>query len=92
MLPAPETRKKAENDAILDAVSAFKSRAKLLADALGKSYRIKQLSISSNGRQPPMPMMRASAGLASADSVPMPIEGGESQISANISGQIELLE
>jgi uncharacterized protein YggE len=39
-----------------------------------------------------MPMMRASAGLASADSVPMPIEGGESQISANISGQIELLE
>ena len=92
MLPAPETRKKAENDAILDAVSAFKSRAKLLADALGKSYRIKQLSISSNGRQPPMPMMRASAGFASADSVPMPIEGGESQISANISGQIELLE
>ena len=91
MLPAAETRKKAENEALLDAVSAFKSRAKLLADALGKPYRIKQLSVSSGGRSPVMPMMRASAAYA-ADAAPMPMEGGDTQVSANVSGQIELLE
>jgi predicted secreted protein len=92
MQPAPETRKKAENEAMLDAVTAFKSRAKLLADALGKPYRIKQLSVNSSGRPPVMPMMRASAGFASAESSPMPMEAGESLISANVSGQIELIE
>lgn len=91
MLPAPETRKKAENEAMLDAVNAFKSRAKLLADAMGKPYRIKQLSVSSSGRLPAMPMMRANAAYA-ADAAPMPMEGGESQVSTNVSGQIELLE
>ena len=91
MLPAPETRKKAENEAMIDAVNAFKSRAKLLADAMGKPYRIKQLSVSSSGRQPARPMMRANAAYA-ADAAPMPMEGGESQVSTNISGQIELLE
>ena len=92
MLPAPETRKKAENEAMLDAITAFKSRAKLLADALGKPYRIKQLAVSSSGRPPVMPMMRAVAGFSSAEAAPMPMEAGESQISANISGQIELVE
>jgi predicted secreted protein len=91
MLPAPETRKKAENEAMLDAVNAFKSRAKLLADALGKPYRIKKLSVNSSGRPPVMPMMRAGAAFA-ADAVPMPMEGGDSQVSANVSGQIELLD
>jgi predicted secreted protein len=91
MLPAPETRKKAENEAMLDAVNAFKSRAKLLADALGKPYRIKQLSVNSSGRPPVMPMMRASAAYA-PDAAPMPVEGGDSQVSATVSGQIELVE
>jgi predicted secreted protein len=92
MLPSPETRKKAENEAMLDAIAAFKSRAKLLADALGKPYRIKQLSISSSGRSPVMPMMRATASFSSAEAAPMPMEAGESQISANVSGQIELVD
>ncbi len=91
MLPAPETRKKAENEAMLEAIAAFKARAKIIADALGKAYRIRQLSINSSGRPPVVPIMRAAA-LASADAAPMPIEGGDTQISANISGQIELLE
>jgi predicted secreted protein len=92
MLPAPETRKKAENEAMLDAITAFKARAKLLADALGKPYRIKQISVNTNGRPPVMPMMRANAAFSSADAAPMPMEAGESQISANVSGQIELIE
>ncbi|HPT51599.1 MAG TPA: SIMPL domain-containing protein [Accumulibacter sp.] len=92
MSPAPETQKKAENEAILDAIAAFKARAAVIANALGKSYRIKQLSITSGGGRPPaMPMMRASAAMI-ADAAPMPIDAGETVINANVSGQIELLE
>ena len=91
MLPAPETRKKSENEALIDALTAFKARAKVVADALGKAYRIKHLAINGNGRPPPMPMMR-SAALASAEAAPMPLEAGETLVSTTVSGQIELAD
>jgi len=92
MLPAPETRKLAENEATLDAIAAFKARAKLVADALGKPYRIKQLSVSSGAHPPPvMPLLR-SAGMYAAEAAPMPMEAGDSQVNASVAGQIELIE
>lgn len=91
MQPAPETRKKAENEAMLDALAAFRARAKLLADAMGKPYRIKQLSVSTNSRMP-APMFRAAPMALAAEAAPMPIEGGDSQIGAGVSGQIELVD
>ncbi|HOL64780.1 MAG TPA: SIMPL domain-containing protein [Accumulibacter sp.] len=91
MVPAPATLKKAENEAIVDAIAAFKARATVIADALGKAYRIKQLSINSSGRPMEMSMLKV-RGMLAAEATPMPIEAGESQISANISGQIELLD
>ncbi|WP_288132512.1 SIMPL domain-containing protein [Accumulibacter sp.] len=91
MLPAPETRKKAENEATLDAITAFKARARLIADAFGKPYRIKHLAINSSGRTPPLPMLRA-ASLASAEAAAMPIEAGETLVTASVAGQIELPE
>ena len=87
--PSPETRKKAEDEATLDAITAFKARAKVIAEALGKSYQIKQLSVSTNGRTV-QPMFRAAAKAMMADAAPMPMETGESQVSATVSGQIEL--
>jgi hypothetical protein len=87
----PATLKKAENEAIVDAIAAFKARATVIADALGKAYRIKQLSINSSGRPMEMSMLKV-RGMLAAEATPMPIEAGESQISANISGQIELLD
>ena len=89
--PSPETRKKAESEATLEAISAFKARAKVVADALGKPYRIKHLSIGGQQYRPPVPMMRA-APMAAMEAAPMPIEAGESQITTSVSGQIELLE
>ena len=89
LMPSPETRKTAEDDAILDAIAAFKSRATLIAKSMEKSYRIKQLNVSTNGRVAP-PMFRAAARTMSAEAVPMPVESGESQVSASVSGQIEL--
>lgn len=90
LLPQPETRKKAEAEAILDAIDAFKNRAKLTADALGKPYRIVRLSVSTNGRQI-APLMRA-GNFAAEASMPMPVESGDTQINASVSGQIELAD
>lgn len=90
-LPAPETRKKAEDEAMLEAIAAFKARAKLAADALGKPWRIKQLSLNTSGGRPPVyPMLRAAA--MAAEAAPMPLEGGESNVTVNVSGQIELAD
>lgn len=87
--PSPETRRKAENEAILDAIAAFKARARVIAEALGKPYRIKQLTVNSSGRIV-QPMFRTAAKSISAEMAPMPMEAGESLVSVTISGQIEL--
>lgn len=89
MQPSSDTRKKAENEAMLDALAAFKARAKVVADALGKSYQIKHLSVSTGGRIAE-PMFHMAAKSAMSEAAPMPIEAGESQVTANISGQVEL--
>lgn len=89
MQPSPETRKKVENEAMLDALAAFKARAKVVSDALGKSYQIKHLSVSTGGRIAE-PMFRMAAKSAMSEAAPMPIEAGESLVTANISGQVEL--
>lgn len=89
LLPSPATLQAAEDEAILEAIAAFKGRAKVIADALGRSYRIKQLSVNTSGRVV-QPMYRAVAKTALADSAAMPIEAGESLASVNVSGQIEL--
>lgn len=89
LLPSPETRKTAENEAILDAITAFKVRAKVIADALGQRYHIKQLSVNSSS-QLNQPVFRAAAKSMALDATPMPMEAGDTQVNVNISGQIEL--
>jgi predicted secreted protein len=87
--PAPETRKKAEDQAMIDAILAFKARASVIAEALGKTYQIKQLTVNTSGRII-QPSYRSAARAMAADASPMPMEAGESQVSATVSGQIEL--
>jgi predicted secreted protein len=88
-VPAPETRKKSETEAMLDALTAFQARAKIIAAALGKTYRIKQLSVNTNASIS-QPMYKASARTMMAEAAPMPMELGESQVTVVVSGQIEL--
>lgn len=87
--PAPETRKKVEDQAMIDAISAFKARASVIAEALGKSYRIRQITVNTSGRIT-QPIYRSAMKAMAADAAPMPMEAGESQVSATVSGQIEL--
>lgn len=90
-MPAPETQKKVEDEAIVDALAAFNARAKLVGDTLGKPWRVKQLSIGTSGGRPPI-YPRMKAALMAAEAAPMPLEGGDSNVSVNISGQIELAD
>jgi len=90
--PAPETRRKAEDEATLDAIAAFSAKAAQIATTLKKPYRIRQLSIGGNGHFPqPYPVAR-SAMLMAAEAAPMPTEAGESYVTVTVSGQIELAE
>lgn len=89
--PAPETRRKAEDDAALEAIEVFKTKAERIASTMKKPYRIRQMSINSGGNVPqPYPMVRSA--MMSAEAAPMPVEAGESNIAVNVSGQIELLD
>ncbi len=90
-LPAPETRRKVEDEATRDAIGAFRQRAAVVADVLGKPYKIRHLSIQQSGQIPPMPVMRASRAMA-AEAAPPPLEAGESLVTTTVSGQIELAD
>jgi len=88
--PAPATRLATEDETTRAAIRAFQNRARLVADTLGKPYRIKQLNVQQNGSHLPQPMFRASRAAALADAAPMPMEAGESLVTTTVSGQIEL--
>ncbi|MBA3033452.1 MAG: SIMPL domain-containing protein [Gammaproteobacteria bacterium] len=88
--PAPETRRKAEEDATLEAIDAFRAKAERIAATMNKPFRIRQMNVSGGGHAPPTPMYRAAT--MAVESAPMPVEAGESNISVGISGQIELID
>lgn len=90
MQPAPDTRAKAANVAAVDAIRAFEARAEVLANALGKHYRIRHLSVQHGGSMPVYPMMRVSSMKAEDASAPM--QGGQSEITVTVSGTIELID
>lgn len=88
--PAPETRRKASDEATLEAIDAFRAQAERIAGALGRPYRIRQMNVNSGHFSPPYLGARSGAAMMAAESAPMPVEAGESSITINVSGQIEL--
>ena len=90
--PSPETVKKAEDEAIANALAAFQARARLVAAGLDKKWKIKHVSVNTTGIQPRPVMPYARAAMMAADAAPAPIEAGESPVSVSVSGQIELIE
>ena len=87
-LPAPETRRKSEDEATQEAIETFRAKADRIAAAMKKPYRIRSMNIGSHGAAPPTPSFRALA--MSADAAPMSVEAGESTVVVTINGQIEL--
>lgn len=90
--PAPETRRKAEDDVTIEAIEAFNAKAARIAETLKKPYRIRQLSVNAGGNFPqPYPVARGAVMMA-AKAAPMPVEAGESNVTVNVGGQIELID
>lgn len=90
--PSPATRAAVEEGVVQDALRAFEARAGVVARTLGKAYKIKRLAIHQNSQVPPMPVMRAAKMEMAADVPPMPLEAGESTLTASVSGEIELAD
>jgi predicted secreted protein len=91
LTPAPDTQQRALDSAMIAAIKAFRARAELAAQTLGKPWRIKNLNLSSASDH--VPVMRAAMAKSfSAADTPAPIEAGESQIRMMASGSIELLD
>ena len=88
-VPAPETRRAAEDEAALEAIAGFQAKASRYAAALKKPYRIRSMNIG-GGSHVPQPMFRAA--MMAAEAAPMPVEAGESNVTVSINGQIELGE
>jgi len=90
--PSPETRRQAEDEATSEAIVAFQSRAAVIAEQLGKSWKIKQLNVQQGGGRP-QPMYRAARAMVmAAEAAPAPLEAGESLVTTNVGGQIELAD
>jgi predicted secreted protein len=72
---------------------AFRRRAQAMTGALGfKGYAIKSVSLSQAGNGPtPRPvMLRSAMAQADASAVPVPSEGGKTEVVLTMSGTVEL--
>jgi predicted secreted protein len=88
-VPAPETRRAAEDDAALEAITSFQAKAARYAAALKKPYKVRSMNIGGSTNMP-QPLFRGA--MMAADAAPMPVEAGESNVTVSINGQIELGE
>lgn len=86
-----ETRRKAENALIAEALAAFDERARVVRDAMkAKGYRVRDLQVSPGGA-PPRPMLAMQARAMSSESVAQPaVEPGSTRILITVSGTIQL--
>jgi predicted secreted protein len=89
--PSEEAAREAENAAITDAIAAFNARARIVAASLGAGWRVVHMNVNNAPLPPqPRPMMRSKLAMAEAAVADMPVEAGESRVSVNVSGQIEI--
>jgi len=88
---SPESRKKAEDELIGEAIGAFKSRAELVKGVMGgRGYKIQRMGLSTGYSGPPRPVpMMAMAKSADASFAP-PVEGGNSTVNVQVNGAIEV--
>lgn len=88
--PAADTLARAQDEATLAALAAFQARATLIAKALNRPYRIKSIDV---GTHMPSPVFRARMVADEAMKVgAAPLEAGQSDITIQVNGSIELTQ
>jgi predicted secreted protein len=88
----PATRTAVEEELIEEALSAFRSRATLIAKGMGeKNWSLISLTVGQSGGQPRMAQMRAESHMSSMSKSTAPaLEAGTSEIRVQASGKVEL--
>ncbi|NKJ48046.1 hypothetical protein CIC12_15105 [Burkholderia sp. SG-MS1] len=90
---SPEAQRAAEQKLTGEAIRSFRDQAASSAQAFGFSgYSIREVNVNHGGVMP-RPMMMMSARAMSADAktmAPMPLEGGTSTVTVNVSGSVQM--
>jgi predicted secreted protein len=90
---SPEAQRAAEQKLTGEAIRSFRDQAASSARAFGFSgYSIREVNVNHSGVMP-RPMMMMSARAMSADAktmAPMPLEGGTSTVTVNVSGSVQM--
>jgi predicted secreted protein len=89
---APETRKRIEEELIVEALSAFRERAGMIARGLGRrGWNLMSLTIGDSGLPPPMPYLRQREAMTmAADAAAPALESGKSTLRIAIDGTVEI--
>ena len=88
---SPETWKKAEDEAMVEAIRAFQARAAIAAQTVGKRYRIGHINVGGVDARP-APMMKTMRSSVAMEAAPAPVEAGESTVTVTVTGSVELLD
>lgn len=90
---SPEAQRAAEQKLTGQAIASFRQQATSSAQAFGYSgYTIREVNVGHNGIMP-RPVMMMSARAMGADAkaaAPMPLEGGTSTVTVNVSGSVQM--
>ncbi|MGF6295740.1 putative secreted protein [Paraburkholderia youngii] len=89
---SPEAQRAAEQRLSGEAIKSFREQAAASSQAFGFSgYSIREVNVNHSGVMPrPMMMMSARAMGADEKSAPMPLEGGTSTVTVNVSGSVQM--
>ncbi|SIT48854.1 putative periplasmic/secreted protein [Paraburkholderia ribeironis] len=90
---SPQAQRAAEQKLTGEAIRSFRDQAASSAEAFGFSgYSIREVNVNHGGIMPrPVMMMSARAMSADAKSMPpMPLEGGMSTVTVNVSGSVQM--
>ncbi|MEM5427459.1 SIMPL domain-containing protein [Cupriavidus oxalaticus] len=90
-----EAREAAEAKLAEQAVASFRNKAQSTTKLFGyNSYTIREVNVSESGVvPPPMPRMYGAAKAMMADAaVPVPVEGGKTQVTVSVNGSVQMLK
>jgi predicted secreted protein len=86
-----EAREKLEADISAEAITRFRARADAVAKQFGfAGYVVREVQVASDqGQGQPLPMLRAQAMGAAADTS-LPVEAGKATVTATVSGSVQM--
>ena len=90
--PTDATRRKIENELILEAMQAFRERIEIVRKMMDdKNYRIINLTINTDGQPPPVFYERALAASVKAESSPPAVQAGTSRLIVTLNGSVQFI-